>query len=193
MRTYKSDAKVSLDRFNKIIKSKLEELLKSKVTSLEEYTLDSKDDILKAFIKEIDMYSGVDAVRFKESLGFQFIASRIQTIKDGFKPYNTFTIRFERDNNETEFSKRIMQIKNDYIYPTLTIQAYVNEDDFLLSMGVVKTKDMYLYAENNLDKLKKVKNIDNSSSFIIITFNELKNKCDMIIYECGGSKFYKKP
>ena len=52
---------------------------------------------------------------------------------------------------------------------------------------------MYLYAENNLDKLKKVKNIDNSSSFIIITFNELKNKCDMIIYECGGSKFYKKP
>jgi hypothetical protein len=71
------------------------------------------------------------------------IALRIQTIKSPYKPYNTFTVRNKRQSGaKTEYEKRKYAIESGYLYPYLTVQAYVNEQGKLISFAVSKTVDI---------------------------------------------------
>jgi hypothetical protein len=177
---YKNDSVKSANQFYSIVKPKLEELLKSEINIIEEYEEDNSS--MYRVSKELDMYSGVDGWRFdKVNQRHQYIASRIQTIKKGFKPFNTFSIRASRQNSKTEYEKRIYAIENDWLYPQLTIQTYLDDTESeILSLGIVYTRELFLYAKNNFDYLmsRAIKNKDNSSSFITITFSELENNLD---------------
>jgi hypothetical protein len=177
---YKNDSVKSANQFYSIVKPKLEELLKSEINIIEEYEEDNSS--MYRVSKELDMYSGVDGWRFdKANQRHQYIASRIQIIKKGFKPFNTFSIRASRQNSKTEYEKRIYAIENDWLYPQLTIQTYLDDTESeILSLGIVYTRELFLYAKNNFDYLmsRAIKNKDNSSSFITITFSELENNLD---------------
>lgn len=86
--------------------------------------------------KLLDMTCGTDYLQAYKDKGLVWgVASRIQTVKRGFKPYNTFTVRKARETGATtEYEKRAYAIKHGGVYPFLTMQAYVDEnDDFCLS------------------------------------------------------------
>lgn len=90
----------------------------------------------------IDQKSGIDYLR-SDHTGLQGIAWRAQW---GEKAWDTFTIRYQRHTGtETEYEKRIRQIRDGYLYPAFTMQGYF--DDRLtnnpLSVGIVKTIDLY--------------------------------------------------
>lgn len=177
---YKNDSKKSAYLFHNLVKPKLGELLKSEINIIEEYEEDNSS--MFRVSKELDMYSGVDGWRFdKVNQRHQYIASRIQNTKNGFRPYDTFSIRASRQNSKTEYEKRIYAIENDWLYPQLTIQTYLNENESeILSLGIVYTRELFLYAKDNFELLmsKAIKNKDNSSSFITISFTELQNNLD---------------
>lgn len=177
---YKNDSRKSAYLFYNLVKPKLEELLKSEINIIEEYEEDNSS--MFRVSKELDMYSGVDGWRFdKVNQRHQYIASRIQNTKNGFRPYDTFSIRASRQNSKTEYEKRIYAIENDWLYPQLTIQTYLNENESeILSLGIVYTRELFLYAKDNFELLmsKAIKNKDNSSSFITISFTELQNNLD---------------
>jgi hypothetical protein len=115
----------------------------------------------------LDQKSGVDYIREDEK-GLQGIAARVQWIKQGYKPYNSFTIRFERHTKtETEYKKRTSQIKNGYFYPAFTLQAYFEDSDNnkLISIGVIKTNDLYKFIDKNPEKVYQNKS-DNVFKFV---------------------------
>ena len=67
------------------------------------------------------------------------------------RPYNSFTVRARRFNGaKTEHAKRKAAIESTRgaLYPYLTIQAYVTEDNNeLMSAGVCKTADLFDYID----------------------------------------------
>lgn len=86
----------------------------------------------------LDQRSGIDAWHLSQNHQIRGIASRIQWAEE---PWNTFTVRYSRDSGaETEYGKRKRDIAADkgWLYPHLTIQAYINEGK-LLSAAVVQT------------------------------------------------------
>jgi len=103
--------------------------------------------------KDFDVLAGIDAWQKLPGVGIRGIASRVQFC---LEPWDTFTIRYERDSGaETEFAKRLSAIRDNggWLYPSLTIQGYVARADggfALLSAAVVRTKDLFLYAEKCL-------------------------------------------
>lgn len=92
----------------------------------------------------LDQRSGIDAWHLGNGSRIRGIASRVQW---GNKPWNTFTVRYARDSRATtEYEKRKRDIESScgWLYPHLTIQAYVagSRDDSgeLISAAVVKTE-----------------------------------------------------
>lgn len=72
------------------------------------------------------------------------IGSRFQKIYPGKYPYNTFTVRKDRQSGErTEFEKREMAIKRNGIYPYLSMQGYYDvTTNEILSLAIARTKDI---------------------------------------------------
>lgn len=102
--------------------------------------------------KLLDMTCGTDYLQAYKDKGLVWgVASRIQTIKQGYKPYNTFTVRKARESGAvTEYEKRAYAIKHGGVYPFLTMQAYVDENDNFLSIGIAKTTDIMDFVEKGL-------------------------------------------
>lgn len=137
------------DNFEKLIKPELINIFKNKIeiTSLE--VLSNDNEIAKMF----DVYCGIDAV-YKDFHGIRGIASRIQK----GKAWDTFTIRHERESGaKTEYEKRKYAIENNYFYPYLTLQAYVN-DGKLLSMALAKTTDIFDMIEKGFSEKQRTGN-----------------------------------
>lgn len=136
---WKVDLLNSISAIEKIKDTVLAKLISGNIISIEKYN----DEILLLF----DKYSGIDLLRQNEN-GLQGIASRVQF----GNAWDTFTIRFSRKTGtKTEYEKRIYQIKNEYFYPTFTLQAYFdNRNDLnLLSIAVIKTTDLYSIIETS--------------------------------------------
>lgn len=106
----------------------------------------------RGLVGAFDQLAGIDAWQLVRGEGFmRGIASRVQFIAPGYEPYNTFTIRYDRENGtKTEFEKRRDALEHQHdgwAVPWLTIQAYVDQDaTVLLSACVVKTSDLIRYA-----------------------------------------------
>lgn len=102
----------------------------------------------KGITKDLDMYAGIDAWHIDKNKGIQGIASRIQFINH---PWNSFTIRKSRTSGaKTEYEKRVYAIETgDWLYPTITIQAYITSrtNGELLSVGIAKTNDIFKAIE----------------------------------------------
>jgi hypothetical protein len=97
-----------------------------------------------------DVTAGIDIV-IRQQYNMYGISCRMQPIKDGFKPYNTFSLRHKRSNGRlTELDKRKMQIASESIYPYLTIHGYYNSNG-LLSLGCIKTKDLVHLVDSDIN------------------------------------------
>jgi hypothetical protein len=165
---WKIDLSDSVKAMEKIKLTVLPELISGEIISIEE----SNNSVLLLF----DQYSGIDYLR-KNDIGLQGIASRIQF----GKAWNTFTIRTERISGaKTEYVKRKEQIKEGYIYPYYTLQAYFDnrKDLNLLSICIIKTIDLYKEIENN----SKVKTRTSDNVFKYIDWLDIdKNKIKVYI------------
>lgn len=115
----------------------------------------------------LDTLAGVDAWQIMKT-GMRGIASRVQTVPNGSKPFNTFTVRLARESGaSTEYEKRRYAIDSwgedvsftgcrELLYPAITIQAYAHAwDGPVVSIGMAYTRDVidfvtqYLNGENN--------------------------------------------
>lgn len=111
----------------------------------------------------LDQKSGIDYIR-EDNIGLQGIAARAQW----GNAWNTFTIRSARHTgSKTELEKRMEQVENGYFYPEFTMQAYFNnrQANELLTLGIIKTKDLYKFIEENPAKVEKNKS-DNEFVFV---------------------------
>jgi len=109
------------------------------------------------FASILDMKAGIDGWQIHND-GMRGIASRIQR---GDKAWNTFTIRMSRDSGvATEYEKRTVAIETGkYIYPYLTIQAYVKTwQGPVLSVGMAKTADIMEFIKRGLNTTKRTTN-----------------------------------
>ena len=81
---------------------------------------------------------------------------------------------------KTEYEKRKEQIKNGYIYPYYTLQAYFDNriDLNLLSICIIKTTDLYDEIENNINV--KTRTSDNIFKYILWSDID-KNKIKKIL------------
>lgn len=97
-----------------------------------------------------DVLAGIDAWQTLTREGaMRGIASRVQYLQPDQRPWNTYTIRWLRFNGaSTEFEKRmraISQPERGFLYPALTVQAYVwDHDETLASWAVITTRGLFL-------------------------------------------------
>lgn len=98
----------------------------------------------------IDRVCGVDWFQvYEDKKLVQGIATRTQVIKDGYKPYNSFTTRKEiASGNLTEYHKRKYAIDHGGVYPYLQLQLYVDECDEPISLAIAKTVDIIDFIDN---------------------------------------------
>jgi len=91
-----------------------------------------------AFAKDLDVLAGVDAWQVVKLSGMRPLASRVQA---GWGRINTFTIRYSlRSGARTEIDKRIDAIRDGFLFPAITVQAYLDcpnkpGGDYLVSDG----------------------------------------------------------
>jgi len=103
----------------------------------------------KGLEQNLDILAGIDGFQLLERQGvMRSIATRVQWIPPQRSAYRTFTIRKSRPNGaKTELEKRLHSIEYrdlGYLYPHLTIQAYVREStEELLSVGIIRTIDLF--------------------------------------------------
>jgi hypothetical protein len=155
-----SDSMVAID---KIKDSILPKVISGKIHSIE----NSNNEILIM----MDRFSGIDYIRENEH-GLQGVAARVQW---GERAFNTFTIRSERKTgSKTELAKRLFQIKNGYFYPAFTLQAYFDnrEDNKLLSIAAIKTKDLYDLFQNQPELFEENKS---DNKFVFVRWNKIIN------------------
>lgn len=109
-----------------------------------------------------DMKAGIDAWQLHDD-GMRGIASRIQVIKPGYRPYDSFTIRMNRDSGAmTEYEKRCIAISSGrWLYPHLSIQAYAAAwTGPLLSIGISRTADIIDFIKRGFHYLKRTSNAE---------------------------------
>ena len=139
---------------------KIKDTYLPKVISGTIYTIEAQNNNI---LMLLDEKSGIDYIR-ENDIGLQGIAARVQW---GYA-WNTFTIRSERyTQTKTELQKRKEAIKKGYFYPAFTLQAYFDnrKDNNLLSLGIIKTLDLYRFIEQYPEKINQNKS-DNNFIFI---------------------------
>src|SRR5216110_2210489 len=124
------------------------------------------------WIVALDACSGIYAFQMLPSGNMRCIASRIQY----GHYYPTFTLRYKRSSGAvTEFEKRLYALRHvaqGYIYPHLTIQAYMSRPKVqLLAAAVTETSSLYLYAERYREDRSRVyeqRNTSDGNSFLVV-------------------------
>lgn len=97
----------------------------------------------------LDQLAGIDAWQVVDGEGVRGIASRVQFGAS----YRSFTIRRNRvhSTRETEWQKRRRSHKNQdagWLYPTLTVQAYISRDGKLLYACMARTSELFAFADD---------------------------------------------
>lgn len=98
----------------------------------------------RSMAQMLDQYSGIDAWHVTGNKQMRGISSRVQF---GPKNWDSFTVRYARDSGAaTEYEKRKRDIESagGYLYPQITVQAYVSDrkEGELLSIGIIKTASL---------------------------------------------------
>lgn len=130
--------------------------------------------------KSLDQLAGIDAWHIHNKYGIRGIGSRIQVGKN----WRTFTVRYKRDSGaETEYEKRKRAINSEHgwIYPHLTVQAYLETwQGPLFGVCIAKTKDIIEYVSNGCCEFNRT----NNSSFAVVSWDGLKQcGCEIIEIE----------
>lgn len=136
----------------------------------------------------LDKYSGIDLINIDDDCGRMFgMAVRIQPIEKQYKPWNTFTIRYERHTGtKTEYIKRTEAIKNEDFYPKYTIQAYTKNGE-IVSAAIIMTKQLYEFIDEYINTdLVEIKTSDNS--FLVVKWQDIIDKNFIMITNPGIKK-----
>ena len=129
--------------------------------------------------KLLDMTCGTDYLQAYKDKGLVWgVASRIQIVRSGMEQYNTFTVRKARESGaSTEYEKRAYAIKHGGVYPFLTMQAYVDENENFLSVGIAKTTDVMEFVEKGYAQTNHTgSNQIGQASFFVCRWNEMQNR-----------------
>lgn len=130
----------------------------------------------------LDTKSGIDYLR-ENSEGVQGIAARVQW----GRAWNTFTIRAVRHTGtETQLQKTIRAIEEGYFYPAFTLQAYFNtrEENRLLSIGAIRTLDLYRFVQEHPEKVYSNKS---DNAFLFVRWDDLSGMVKAIQIEEGSA------
>jgi hypothetical protein len=129
--------------------------------------------------KLLDMTCGTDYLQAYKDKGLVWgVASRIQIVRKGMKPYNTFTVRKARESGvSTEYEKRAYAIEHGGVYPFLTMQAYVDENENFLSVGIAKTTDVMEFVEKGYARQNHTgKHQIGQAAFYVCRWDEMASK-----------------
>lgn len=121
----------------------------------------------------LDVTAGWDRLIVTRT-GVKGVAVRIQDVRGGDAPYNTFTVRCSRPSGvRTEWQKRIEGIVKEDVYPQLTMQGYVGDGFF--SFAIVRTIALFrtLAKRQRADSLQTKSPREGDASFVFIAFEDL--------------------
>lgn len=127
--------------------------------------------------KLLDVTCGIDYLEAAKDR-VRGIANRIQWIKPNRLPYNTFTIRKGRESGaDTEFKKRLEQIKSNGLYPYLTMHTYVESGTgLLLSLGIARTIDVIDYILTYNPKTRESEDEHGRAWFYYCPWDDMTDK-----------------
>ena len=124
--------------------------------------------------KTLDQLAGIDLWYFNTNHGIRGVANRIQFQE---KNWRTFTVRKSRESGvKTEYEKRKYAIENDWLYPDITLQGYINKQNKVLGFAIAKTKDIIWMIDNNFCYEQKTgEDQIGQAVFYVIEWDEMKN------------------
>ena len=123
---------------------------------------------IESLAKYLDQKSGIDAWQVCRNDQIRGIASRVQF---GDNCWSSFTVRYKRDSGaKTEYEKRRSAIhsKTNFIYPDITIQAYVG-GSLLLGYGAIKTIDLIDACDTIIKEQEMSENAPTDKSSLLIS------------------------
>lgn len=167
MLDFKGAISRSSEQFKGCLESELKGVLKGEFVIAEGVTTDN-------FAKQLDILAGIDIWHIDQLRGMRGVALRIQT---GYKNWHTFTVRGKRDSGvKTEYQKRLEAIENNYLYPYLTVQAYVTPKTELIACAIVKTIDLIaMVSSGNCELRKTGKGQIGQAEFYVVDWYAMKN------------------
>lgn len=131
----------------------------------------------------IDGIAGIDYWQVCDApLRMRGIGARVQFPEragDRF-PYNSFTIRFRRDSMVmTELAKRrlaIIRSNSGWLYPAITIQAYVSsrQHPSLVSAAAIATTTLYRFVDQGIPGLDYTIDRTSNATFIVVYWDDLQ-------------------
>lgn len=142
------------------------------------------------FAKKLDTLAGIDAWQVSNEMMLRGIASRVQYEPD---VYPTFTIRASLPSGyNTELQKRlkaIEELQRGWLFPTLTIQAYLSEDHTrFIQAAIVKTKELILEAEKKFKRGMDIRLAPDGREFVVVWWRELQDAGIRVEIEYGETK-----
>ena len=118
----------------------------------------------------LDTLAGIDLFAVNRDKGMRGIASRLQW----GKAWRTFTIRKERESGaRTEYEKRKYAIEHGYLYPKLTMQAYIDQDT--VTVGIAYTEDIIRCIEMGEASIRRTGTDQKGQAyFYVINWDDMK-------------------
>lgn len=173
---WRDDMRDSTDHFRDIVWPELRNWFGEEVSL---HTTEGRRDELAC---DMDRIMGVDYWAVQGDAKMVSIASRVQPQYD----LTTFTIRYSRSSGvDTEYQKRMVQLKSDAGLPIYTLQAYVDPVlGVLQNAAIVKTEDLYHYIDRAGDPGERWNLIQSNESeeFFAVSWGELDSHTDIHIH-----------
>lgn len=171
---WKTDLSRSAKAFEFLVWPVLRQVIGGKLVHVE---LIARQD----FAKDLDVRAGIDAWHIHDR-GIRGLASRVQA----GRAWDTFTVRRSRATGvATEYEKRCYAIQagEGWIYPHLTIQAYITAWDMgrLLSVGVARTADLMRFIQAHEDTVT-VRSAPDGNTFFVVPFDAVA------VYQAKGGE-----
>ena len=161
--TFATDLAQSSDCFDRLVWPVLAPLIGDGARVVIESTTDS------TLAADLDRLAGIDAWQIVRPHGMRGIASRVQATD---RPWDTFTVRMSRSTGaETEYVKRIRAMDSGcgWLFPHLTIQAYVSTArDRLLSVAAIRTEDLFKHVRDCTDGCTRKTNGHDGNRFAVV-------------------------
>lgn len=122
------------------------------------------------FQTELDRFAGIDAIQTLPNRQLRTLATRVQWTH---KSWDTFTVRRSRKTGSaTEFVKRVEAMREGYLYPMMTIQAYLaTKGGAILSVAACYTADLFDFIQ---EYEPFVKTVSDGNTFYVVDWKDLK-------------------
>lgn len=125
--------------------------------------------------KVLDQQCGIDYL-LDTRLSVVAVASRVQTIKADRTPFRTFTIRCGRNGFSSELEKlKLAHLDPQILRSGLTLQAYLDPNQTILVMGVIRTKDLAEYVASYEEIIDRRTNSQDGKQFLSIPWAQLED------------------